>query len=64
MHLCHCFSHSLVFTFACADPTHDIKQYFTEHKPIIHCSAATEQSKSEGVAEKEKSANTAVLITS
>jgi hypothetical protein len=35
MPLCHCFSHSLVFTFASADPTHDIKQYFTERKPIV-----------------------------
>ena len=39
MPLCHCFSHSLVFTFASADPTHDIKQYFTERKPIVSRSA-------------------------
>jgi hypothetical protein len=39
MPLCHCFSHSLVFTFASADPTHDIKQYFTERKPIFSRSA-------------------------
>jgi hypothetical protein len=25
----------LLQPLACADPTHDIKQYFTEHKPVV-----------------------------